>query len=163
MLLMPVAVIYAKKPKVRNERIIVVSPVLSEDATYSVDSIQFKFGWKSYKDFGIDVTISNDKDSCIFVEWNNVRLGDEPICFGTDNSFTYTDKKYDEIVYDGSYTKKFIAKQSQFNNIEFARLFHWDIYKKEGRSAKIEVIIPIKSMGKTTVYRIKTMIMADIE
>ncbi len=147
----------AKKHK--DTRLIVEAPVFSETASFEVDSIRFSFEWKSYSDIGVKVTIDNNTTSRIYVEWNNTRLRDEPICFGDDNSFTYRDSKPDEVIHRGSYARRFIARQSQFEN-ESKRLFNWETFEEFGSSAVCKLIIPIKRDNKVTDYLIELRVVA---
>lgn len=151
--------VFAKKPK--NVRLVVVSPTYSDPAVYDADSVKFEFGW-SRSDIGIDVTIHNNTNSRIYVEWENTRLDDEPICFGNDNSFTYRDTKPDEVIHKGSYSKKFVAKKRQFE-IETLRLFYWQTFKEYGESARCPLIIPIRFGDKVVDFSFELQVISDKE
>ena len=150
--------VVAKKPK--NIRLAVVSPVYSDVGVYETDSLIFRFSWSSGSDIGVDVTIENNSQSRVYIEWSNTRLDDEPICFGTDNVFTYQNTKPDEVIHKGSKARRFVARQSQFSN-EYKQLFYWDEIKKYGHSMKRDIIIPIKQNGVTYDHVITLQVISD--
>ncbi len=157
--LLPVIAI-AKKPK--NVRLAIVSPQYKDPAVFQDDNVTFEFSWDS-SDIGVNVKISNNTDSRIYIEWENSRLDDEPICFGSDNSFTYRDQKPDEVVHSGSYSKRFVARKSQFEN-EYRRLFYWDsTFKKYGESSAVPIIIPVKIGDNVTDYSFQIKVVSDKE
>ena len=150
----------AKSPK--NMKLVMVKPIYNGQCTYNDWGAVISFEWSEYKNYGVTVNIKNETDSRIYVEWENARIDDEPICFSTDNSFTYQNQKPDEVVHSGSECKRFIAKRSEFE-IEGRDFFHMSILKEYGSSEEVDFIIPVRFKDKTEDYKFSLKVVADKE
>lgn len=147
-LLMPLAI------NARGYKLIMKEPVQREDCVYNDWSVVISFEWSEYKNYGITVNIKNESDSRIYVEWENARIEDEPICFGNDNSFTYRDRKADEVVHAGSTCKRFIARQSEME-IDGRELFYTKYVNAYGEAGCRDFIIPIRIGDEVRDYKFK--------
>ena len=136
----------------RDYKLVMLEPIQNETCVFNGFSFSISFEWSEYENYGVTVIVKNESDSRIYVEWENARIEDEPICFGTDNSFSYRDRKPDEVVHSGSRCKRFIARQSQFK-YEGRELFHKKWAKERGISEKVVIIIPVRSGEKVKDYR----------
>ena len=137
LLLMPLMI------NARGYKLIMKEPVEMEDCVYNDWSVVISFEWSEYKNFGITVNIKNESDKRIYVEWENARIEDEPICFDNDNSFTYRDRKADEVVHAGSTCRRFIARQSEME-IDGREFFYTKHAKEFGEAGGRDIIIPIR-------------------
>lgn len=137
LLLMPLMI------NARGYKLIMKEPVEREDCVYNDWSVVISFEWSEYKNFGITVNIKNESDKRIYVEWENTRIEDEPICFDNDNSFTYRDRKADEVVHAGSTCRRFIARQSEME-IDGREFFYTKHAKEFGEAGGRDIIIPIR-------------------
>lgn len=149
----------AKKPK--NLRLVMKEPVKTETCFFEDWSINVSFEWSEYKNYGVTVYIKNITDSRICVEWENARIDDEQICFGNDNSFTYRDKKPDEVVHSGSQCKRFIARRSEFE-VDGRSLFYISNINEYSGSGGRDFIIPIRIGDEVTDYKFTLEVIGDM-
>ena len=156
-LLLPV-LLPAKRPK--NVRMVMTEPVMREDCTYSDYVATIAFSWSEYRNYGVTVTVSNETDSRIYVEWGNARIDDEPVCFGNDNMLTYRDRKEDEVVHVGSKCQRLIVRQSELE-IDGRDFFPMRLLREYGRSGGRTVIIPVRHGEEVTDYVFKLEAVAD--
>ena len=119
----------------------VESPCYSDTATFENDSIRCEFFWNSIINNSLGVTITNKLKSRIYVEWNNVRIDDEPICFETDTRFTYKLKKEDDAIAQGGKTKKIILTYNLFESALFHMFYKRNIKKKGYDERRINLSI----------------------
>ena len=119
-------------------------PVKTETCFFEDWSINVSFEWSEYKNYGVTVYIKNITDSRICVEWENARIDDEQICFGNDNSFTYRDKKPDEVVHSGSQCKR-ISNINEYSG-----------------SGGRDFIIPIRIGDEVTDYKFTLEVIGDM-
>lgn len=151
---------FAKRPK--NVRLVMTKPIYNEQCVYNDWGAVISFEWNDYKNYGVTVSIKNETDSRIYVEWGNARIEDETVCFGNDNSLTYRDKKEDEVIHAGSTCERFIARQSEFE-IDGREFFYMNMIKRYGDSGERDIIIPIRFEDKTIDYRFSLKVIADTE
>lgn len=136
----------------KNYKLVMAEPIRNENCIYNDWSVVISFEWSEYKNYGVTVIVKNESDSRIYIEWENARIDDEPICFGNDNLLSYKDRKPDEIVHAGSQSKRFIARQSEFE-YDGRKLFYLknlDVYGETGRRT---LIIPIRIGDEIKDYR----------
>lgn len=119
-------------------------------AFYENDSVRFEFGYIPGS-YCMKVKVINKLNEKITVAWENTRLLDKQICFGTDNIFTFNEPKPDELIYGHSSTRKEIAYREGENvNMPFRE----KSVKERGYSFN-EIILPIKfSSGIVKDYKI---------
>ena len=129
-------VIYAQKYRLNVE-----SPCYSDTATFENDSIKCVFEWSSITNNSLELTITNKLNSRIYVEWENVRIDDEPICFETDTKFTYKQKKENDAVAQGGKTKKEIQTYNLFESALFHMFYKSNIKKKGYDERRINLSI----------------------
>lgn len=116
------------------------------------ESVRFDFEWHSYAPYFLKVKIKNKTDERITVEWENARLLDAPICFKSDNMFSFNNPKPDEVIHAGSVSEKEIGERE---SPEYRFLiFKESSIKMYGKSTN-EIILPIKyPSGKIVDYKI---------
>lgn len=116
------------------------------------DSVRFDFEWHSYSPHFLKVVIKNKTNSRIVVEWENSRISNAPVCFRSDNIFTFNNAKADEVVHSGSKSEKEIGERE---SPEYRSLvFYDDLIKRNGNCTN-KVIIPIRfSSGLIVDYKI---------
>lgn len=150
MLLLPI-IGNAKKKKVAY-KLCVEAPVMSDIPQYENDSVCFDFDW-----FGcfLKIRVGNKTNKRVFVEWENVRMNDNPICFDDDNAFTYQTPKENEVIHAGSYSRKTIMKRNNFDY--YAPLFS-KFMLEEFHHAFVRLIVPIKYETETVDYNIRLVL-----
>lgn len=116
------------------------------------DSVRFEFEWHSFAPHFLKVRIKNKTQSRITVEWENARLLDSPICFRSDNIFSFNNPKPDEVIHAKSTSEKEIGEREDPDYMSL--VFHESSIKNYGHSTS-EVIIPVKfPSGKITDYKV---------
>lgn len=116
------------------------------------DSVRFEFEWHSFAPHFLKVRIKNKTQSRITVEWENARLCQTPICFRSDNIFTFNNQKPDEVVHAKSTSEKEIGEREDPDYM--SPLFFDSSIKDHGESVS-SVIIPIKfPSGKIIDYKV---------
>jgi len=116
------------------------------------DSVRFEFSYTSLYPHFLKVKVINKTDKRITVEWENVRLSDDPICFRTDNLYSFNNPKPDEVIHAKSSSTKEIGERE---TPEYrSRMFSELLIKNHGESVK-SVILPIRySSGMVADYKV---------
>lgn len=129
--------IYAKEYRLSCK----VDGVNIDGPYYENDSVRFDFEYRAYSPHFLNVRIKNKMQKRITIEWENARLGDSQICFGSDNVFSYNNHKPEEVIHAGSQLEKEIGERE---DPEYRSLvFYESSIKKYGRSV-VSVIIPVR-------------------
>lgn len=146
--------------KLKNLRLVLESPVQSEIAAFTSDSITFEFDWDRFRNFGITMSISNNTKGRVYIEWNNMRIDDERIAFGSDNMLSYQNDKADEVIHSGSRCVRFVAPWGQFSN-RYRQMFYIKGIKKFNESGIRTLIVPIRFDKDVVDYRFEIKVVAD--
>ena len=104
------------------------------------DSIWIGFGADEYS---CRVSIKNNTDRRIYIEWSNFRWDGSQIVFDTDSRLFINNKKEDEVIMPGEWLgQNFIQK----NLVGESWITPWvDIkYLKKGGETKSKIIVPIR-------------------
>ena len=105
------------------------------------DSIWTKFGTDEYS---CRVSIKNNTDRRMYIEWSNFRWDGCPIVFDTDNRLFINNKKEDGVIMPGERLGQNIIQK---NLVGESRITHRMIdikYLKKGGKAKSKIIVPIR-------------------
>ena len=114
-------------------------------------SVRFEFRYIPFSYF-IKVKVINKTNERIYIEWENARISDRQICFGTDNAFSFNNTKSDEVVHSKSSSQKEVGRRVDPEYM--GPLFHESSLKNGGRSVN-SIIIPIKyPSGKIIDYKV---------
>lgn len=116
---------------------------------FQSDSIWVGFGVDEYS---CRVSIKNNTNERMYIEWSNFRWDSSPVVFDTDSRLFMNTKKEDEVIMPGDWLGQNIIQR---NLIGESWITPWvDVkYLKKGGSVKSKLIVPIRySNGVTKDY-----------
>lgn len=131
----------AKHIYIENEIIEPECPRTEEyGSMFQNDSIWIGFGVDEYS---CRVSIKNNTNERVYVEWSNFRWDSSPIVFDTDSRLFMNTKKEDEVIMPGEWLGQNIIQKSLVGE---SWITPWiDVkYLKKGGFAKSRLIVPIR-------------------